>query len=90
MAAASQPSPVPLLAILPSMRTALLRGEDALAQSARRLTASSAMPSVRDAAPGSRGGRFFAVPFDAIAGFGEVAEAARSLAKLPVDRKSVV
>ncbi len=62
----------------------MLRGEDALAQSARRLTASSAMPPVRDAAPGSRGGRFFAVPFDAIAGFGEVAEAARSLAKLPV------
>ena len=30
-------------------------------------------------------GRFFAIPFDAIAGFGEVAETARSLATLPAN-----
>ena len=44
------------------------------------------MPPVRDtvAAPDSSGGRFFAIPFDAIAGFEEVAETARSLATLPV------
>ena len=35
------------------------------------------------AAPDSCAGRFFALPFDAIAGFEEVAEAARSLATLP-------
>ena len=44
------------------------------------------MPPVHDtaAAPDSSGGRFFAIPFDAIAGFEEVAETARSLATLPV------
>ena len=41
------------------------------------------MPPV-DTTPDSCGRRFFAVPFGAIAGFGEAAEAARSLATLPV------
>ena len=42
------------------------------------------MRPVQDIAVDCRAGRFFAVPFDAIAGFEEVAEIARSLATLPV------
>ena len=42
------------------------------------------MRPVQDIAVDCRAGRFFAIPFDAIAGFEEVAEIARSLATLPV------
>jgi len=42
------------------------------------------MRPVQDIAVDCRAGRFFAIPFDAIAGFEEVAETARSLATLPV------
>jgi len=42
------------------------------------------MRPVQDIAVDCRVGRFFAVPFDAIAGFEEIAEIARSLATLPV------